>query len=311
VPDVGLEGAPFTLDDKACTSSATQIFCTDVVYSMVGTTSLHLDLYAPPAARTQKVPVIVYIHGGGWAVGTYHNPGLPVPQYLENGYAVMSIEYRLTQNPDGSVSGVTFPENLKDTKTAIRWIRTKGASVFDGTKILAYGFSAGAHLAGLLATTAKVAAFDGRGDTSVPTSVTAALALSPQFDFHVFVPDNPPLAPECAGLNTKPGQDPQALIPLLIGADMQDPANAAKLDALNAVTYLDADAAPLMTFNGTCDQTVPYQTTKSLIDAVAAKGLSQISVNIVPLALHGTTIQKPEQATMARDFILSQLAVKQ
>src|SRR5215212_7394083 len=73
--DAGLEGAPFRLDSPACSTSADRVFCTDVVYSEVGATKLRLDLYAPLAARTKRVPAIIYLHGGGWSRGTYHDPG--------------------------------------------------------------------------------------------------------------------------------------------------------------------------------------------------------------------------------------------
>jgi len=301
--DTGLEGAPFTLKDPACKTSATQTFCQSVVYSVVDQQSLHLDLYAPPAASTKKVPVIVYVHGGGWAHGSYHGPGIDTDYYLSKGYAIMSVEYRLTL-ANNQPTGLTFPENLRDVKTAIRWIRMKASSVLDGQKIVAYGFSAGAHLVSLLATTSKVAKFDGRGDPTVPVSVSGAVMLSAAFDFHVFVPDNPPLAPECDGLNEEPDPNkPQLLIPLLIGGDINDPANAPKLDEMDSSRYADADTAPMITFNGTCDQTQPYQSTETLKAAITSKGLTQIDVNIVPMAVHGGTLAGTAEKTKVQTFI--------
>jgi acetyl esterase/lipase len=308
VPDTGLEGAPFSLSDPSCQKSATQIFCSSVVYSVVDGTELHLDLYAPLSALTQKVPVIMYVHGGGWAFGSYHEV-LSTAEQLQQGRAVVSVEYRLTLLPDRvTPSGVVFPMNLIDVKTAVRWLRIKGSGFIDGSRILAYGFSAGAHLASVLATSSKVAAFEGRGDLSVPTTVKAAVALSAAFDFHVFVPTNPPLDPACAGLNKKPGDNPQQLVPILVGlTDINDPALLPRLDVLSSVTYLDADTPPMITFNGTCDQTQPYQTTQLLTDTLAAKGLTQVSVNIVPMAVHGSTVSAPAQQSLLQDFITQQL----
>ncbi len=72
----------------------------DLQYAVVGKQPLLLDLYLP-ANATGKLPLIIWIHGGGWQSGSKAacRPALP---YLDEGYAVASIDYRL--------SGVaTFP----------------------------------------------------------------------------------------------------------------------------------------------------------------------------------------------------------
>lgn len=309
VHDPGLEGAPFSLTDAACQKNATQIACQDVVFSKVGGVDLHLNLFAPLAAQTSKVPLIVFIHGGGWALGTYKQVGLDVDSYIAKGWAVASIEYRLTLGANHQPTGIKFPDNIQDVKTAIRWFKTKAAAFIEPTKIVSYGFSAGAHLSSLLATTANVKEFDGRGDPSVPVNVAGSVCLSAAFDFHVFVPDNPALAPECAGRNTKPDDDKaQELVPLLIGGDINDPANAPKLDALNSARYVDASSAPMITFNGTCDQTQPYQSVFDLQKVVEDKGLTQVETHIVPLAIHGSTLSNAAEKTALATFMAARLS---
>jgi acetyl esterase/lipase len=306
VHDPGLEGAPFSLDDPACSDQNGSILCRAVVYSVVDGVSLHLDIHAPSIARTQRVPTIIYLHPGGWSVGNYaQTVQLAVADDLARGYAVLAVEYRLTLNPDKTVSGVTFPENLKDAKTAVRWARIKGASFIDPDRLLAYGPSAGAHLASLLAVTPGVAAFDGRGDPSVPTSVKAFVGISTPIDFHLFVPMNPPLDPSCAP--QPPGQNPQQAISLLIGGDLDDPQYDSVLDQLSLLTYLDASSPPIQLTAGTCDQTVPYHGAEETATYAQDHGLSQVHVSISPGKFHGTTLDDPQTKAAVDAFIAAQL----
>jgi len=306
VDDPGLDGAPFSLADSSCIAAADRITCQDVVYSVVGTTSLHLDLIAPPTATAGPVPTIVYLHPGGWSVGSYHQLAqFRLATYLARGYAVVSVEYRLTLAPDHSVSGIVFPDDLADVKTAVRWLRIKGAGFVDPDRILVYGVSAGAHLGALIATTPDVAAFDGRGDPHVSTSVRAFLGLSTPISFHWFVPENPPLADTCPSQPL--GQDPQQGVSWLLGGDLDDPAYTDELTAISPVTYFGATTPPMLLFAGTCDQTVPYQETVEAGSGAQALGLSQIQTVIVPDAFHGTTLDPPSSQAAADAFIFAQL----
>src|SRR6476660_2441404 len=64
----------------------------DVEYARAGDISLKLDLYVP--ANVKSPPVVVWIHGGAWRGGSKNNPSvLPL---TEKGYAVASVEYRLS-----------------------------------------------------------------------------------------------------------------------------------------------------------------------------------------------------------------------
>jgi acetyl esterase/lipase len=306
VDDPGLDGAPFSFSDAACVSTADRITCQDIVYSVVGGTSLHLDVIAPQAATAGPVPTIVYLHPGGWSVGSYHQLSqLQLPTYLARGYAVVSVEYRLTLAPDHSVSGVVFPDNLEDVKTAVRWLRIKGAGFVDPDRILVYGVSAGAHLGALVATTPAVPAFDGRGDPSVSTAVRAFVGLSTPIAFHWFVPENPPLDASCP--SQPPGQDPQQGVSWLLGGDLDDPMYTDELAALSPTTYFGATTPPMLLFAGTCDQTVPYQETVEAGNDAKALGLSQIQTVIVPNAFHGTTLDTPASQAAADAFIAAQL----
>jgi acetyl esterase/lipase len=124
--------------------------------SIPGYRPLHLDLYEPPGPRTAR-PLIVYIHGGGWAFGqprqsgAFSNwPGV-LALMASRGYAVASVEYRLS-------SEAPFPAAIQDVKAAIRWLRANARQYgIDPRHVGVWGGSAGGHLAALDAVTCGIA----------------------------------------------------------------------------------------------------------------------------------------------------------
>ncbi|WP_336703892.1 alpha/beta hydrolase [Chryseobacterium indologenes] len=107
---------------------------------------LALDLYTPKNATTEKLPVLIYVHGGGWVEG---DKVVNADNYLETTvkkligkqYAVISINYTLLND------STHFPLPLEDTKDAVRWVRKNAEKYhFDTNNIGLFGASAGAHL---------------------------------------------------------------------------------------------------------------------------------------------------------------------
>ncbi|MDE2261991.1 MAG: alpha/beta hydrolase [Gammaproteobacteria bacterium] len=125
--------------------------------SIPGYQPLHLDLYVPPGPRVPH-PLIVYIHGGGWAFGQPRQSGAfsNWPDVLaliaSRGYVVASVAYRLS-------SEAPFPAAIQDVKASIRWLRANaGEYGIDARRVGVWGGSAGGHLAALDAVTCAVAA---------------------------------------------------------------------------------------------------------------------------------------------------------
>lgn len=123
----------------------------DIVYKVVGDQKIPLDIYLPEKANG-KTPVVVFIHGGSWIRGDKSILGRHYfkthrDRFLEEGFAVVSINYRLS-----SPGGPHFPEPIVDCKDAVRWVR-KNADLynFDAEKIGLWGVSAGGHLAMMVA----------------------------------------------------------------------------------------------------------------------------------------------------------------
>ena len=104
----------------------------------------------PPGTRH---PAVVIIHGGGWVSGTKGaareiNIGTTLASH---GYVGFSIDYLLAS--EGKPS---WPQNLYDCKTAVRWLRKNAERLhIDPEHIGVIGGSAGGHLAAMLAVTGR------------------------------------------------------------------------------------------------------------------------------------------------------------
>lgn len=137
------------MPERAIRWSHSDVTMTDVAYSTIpGFRPLHLDLYRP-VGDVGLLPLIVFVHGGGYA---HANPragaafvNMPdVLKYVaDRGYVVASIEYRF-------LGEASFPAPLDDLQAAIRFLRGNAARLgIDGTRVGTWGMSAGAHLAAM------------------------------------------------------------------------------------------------------------------------------------------------------------------
>lgn len=121
----------------------------DVVFASIpGYRPLALDLHLPDA---DGVPVIVFVHGGGWRLGSkaVFCPNISEAESFDRivaaGFAVVSVDYRLSGEAH-------FPAQVDDVRAALAWVRETGDEYgLDASRILFWGESAGATLAALVA----------------------------------------------------------------------------------------------------------------------------------------------------------------
>ena len=111
----------------------------DIVYQGANNTQLKLDVWYQHDVKTMS-PTLVYIHGGGWIFGSKETSVLQFLPFLEKGWTVVNVEYRMASNSPA-------PAAVEDTRCALRWVYRNAAQWhFDTSKIVLTGHSAGGHL---------------------------------------------------------------------------------------------------------------------------------------------------------------------
>lgn len=252
---------------------------TDVPYVKDGHKAQVLDLYLPPNPA-KPLPLIVWVHGGAWSAGSKSQ--CPAVQFVAKGYAVASVEYRLSQV-------ATFPAQIHDCKAAIRFLRANAKQYnLDPDRFAAWGSSAGGHLVALLGTSGDVKEIEGdlgeHKDVSSrvqavvdwfgPTDLTQ-MGKGPRIDH------DSPNSPESRLLGGVPAQ-------------MKEKAAAA-----NPITHVSKDDPPFLIAHGDKDDLVPPSQSKLLYEALQKAGVTA-TLNIIEGAGHG--FRTPEATKQAEAF---------
>ena len=116
-----------------------------------------LDLYVPDTG--EPMPMLLWIHGGGWSFGDRKQDRSLALRLAERGVAVASMSYRLSAgrwaDPNAPAQGVVHPAHINDVADAFVWLQAQAQRYgYDETALYVGGHSAGGHLAALLATDA-------------------------------------------------------------------------------------------------------------------------------------------------------------
>jgi acetyl esterase/lipase len=111
---------------------------TDVPYLTTENGESRLDVYVPRGAGPR--PTVLYFHGGFWVRGSKEASALNLLPYLERGWAVVNVGYRL--GPEAPA-----PAAVEDARCALHWVARNAAQYgFDASRIVVTGHSAGGHL---------------------------------------------------------------------------------------------------------------------------------------------------------------------
>lgn len=114
----------------------------DIPYQAGGHERHVLDIYAPDGAK--KLPVVFWIHGGGWQAGDKSSVQIKPQVFVEKGFVFVSTNYRLLPQ-------VEMGDIIRDIAKSIRWVHEHIAEYGgDPQRILVMGHSAGAQLAALI-----------------------------------------------------------------------------------------------------------------------------------------------------------------
>jgi arylformamidase len=134
----------------------------------------HSDVY-PVTGDARGVPVLIYVHGGFWALRTSKEFGFVARGPASRGVATVVTNYALC--PD-----VTIDEIVRQTRAAVAWTYRNAASFGgDPERVHVAGHSAGGHLVAMLLVT------DWEGDYGLPANIIkSATAISGLFDLAPF-----------------------------------------------------------------------------------------------------------------------------
>ncbi len=224
----------------------------DIVYKEIGEVKLLLDLYRP-AEFEGDLPVVIWVHGGGWLKGSKDK--CKATWLVEHGYAVASINYRLADVAQ-------WPAQIDDCHDAVRWLRRNADEYgLNPANIGVWGGSAGGHLVALMGT--RPVDELGRVQAVCDWFGPSELLTMP--------PNNGPKAATSNGAK-------------LLGATVREVPELAK-DA-SALDQVSSDDAPFLIQHGSEDPGVPLEQSAKLHAKLEAAGVES-TFEVIEGAGHG------------------------
>lgn len=217
----------------------------NVVYSAKSSAN-KLDIYLP-ATGDGPFPVIVWIHGGAFKMGSKSMVSGVEPYLVGKGYAVVSIDYRLSGE-------AIFPAQIYDVKAAIRFLKANAATYkLNPEKFATWGESAGAGLASLAGTSGGVASLEdmSMGNSSQNSTVQATVDLFGPIDFLTM--NSQWIALGVNGQDHDAASSPESI---LVGGAIQTKPEMCNM--YNPETYITADDPAFYIEHGSADVLIPY-----------------------------------------------------
>jgi acetyl esterase/lipase len=232
----------------------------NVVYSPIDTLSDRLDVYVPRNAAKPS-PVLIWIHGGGWGRLSKDSISGQILPYLEYGWTVVNVDYRMTPV-------ALAPAAVQDCRCVLRWIGANAKRFnVDLQRIVVSGSSAGGHLALMTGMLPASVAYDTLC-TGAETPRVAAIVN------HYGITDVNDLL---GGPNRK------GYAVAWIG-DRPEKETVARL--VSPMTYVRKDLPPIFSVQGDADPTVPYSHSVRLHTALDSVGV-QNEFMTIPGGKHG------------------------
>jgi acetyl esterase/lipase len=239
----------------------------NIVYGTQSGYETKLDVYQRRGVTTPQ-PTLIFIHGGGWVLGTKESAVMSFLPWLEMGWNVVNVEYRLSHV-------ALAPAAVEDCMCALRFVvaHAKDYNV-DTARIITSGESAGGHLALTTGMIPSSAGFDRQ---------------CPGINFQGRGPELPKVAAivnwyGIADLNDMlSGQNERAYAVEWFGNLPNREELARKL---SPITYVRKGLPPVISIQGDADPIVPYSNSTRLRDALTTAGVPNELVTI-PGGGHG------------------------
>ncbi len=245
-----------------------------------GKRSILLDLYLPAKESDKPLPVVMWIHGGGWSKGSKEN--CPLIWLANDGYAVASISYRL-------VPEAKWPMPLDDARAAIRWLRSSAAKYkLDPQRIVIAGGSAGGNLASIT------------GVSDPPRDETVSSRVQGVIDFFG-ASDVLTMPPNVPGPDKTDADLAKANAARLIGGIVRDHPDLAK--QMSPLYHVSKDDPPFLIIHGDKDPQVPIAQSKRLHAKLKEAGVPS-TLHVVKGAGHGgKEFDTAEVRKLVREFL--------
>lgn len=231
----------------------------DIVYVTAQGYRAKLDLYR--AALGPPAPVVVLIHGGGWVAGTKEQVALESLPFMDMGFAVVNVEYRLAETS-------LAPAAVEDCLCVLHWLGRHAKEYnLDLARVVVSGASAGGHLALTTAMIPTAAGFekecanddDPSGGAGPWPSRRAGVAAV--IDWFGITDVNELI------------DGPQARAYAVTWVGNQ--ANRAEIaKSVSPLTYVRAGLPPILMIHGDRDTYVPYEQSVRLHEALDRAGVN-------------------------------------
>ena len=276
-------------------------------WAPVGYRRLALDIYLPPATVPKPkagFPLVVQIHGGGWMIGDKRlsGPFVDWPSVLASlsatGYVVAAVDYRLS-------SEAQFPVQAQDVKAAIRWLRLNASKYgIDGRRVVAWGESAGAHLAALAAVSCGAGLLEPK-EASNPFGIVAEVTTKNTSDcvqggvawFGVF--DMTTIQAQAREIRALSRDERDAPEWRLLGC-FATQCRPSQLAAASQISYVDKSDPPMLLIVGDADKTVPSEQSLQMDERLESFGVKH-DLLVLPGVGHeflGKTPQATREANL-------------
>jgi acetyl esterase/lipase len=232
----------------------------NITYLTANNWDAKLDLYLPREVSRPN-PTLIYIHGGGWTGGSKETSVLTFLGFLEKGWSVVNVEYRLAR-----IS--LAPAAVEDCLCALRWVIHNAKTYnFDTNNLVVTGNSAGGHLAlttGMLPDSAGL-------DRECPGP--EQLKVSAIVNWYGIT--------DVEDLLDGPNMKTYAVTWL---SSMENRREIAR--RVSPIHYVRGGLPPIVTIHGDADPTVPYSHAVRLHEALEKAGVANALVTI-PGGRHG------------------------
>jgi acetyl esterase/lipase len=250
----------------------------EIQYGAYQNSPLLLDIYLPHQGD-RPYPVVIVIHGGGWDMWNKRMFEPWYYQFLDQGYALASIEYTLSDL-------AKWPEQGRQVNAGVRWLRANAVELgLDPEKFVVVGGSAGGHLAGIVGVTSDLRDFNSPeyGNNDVSSRVSGVVTYYAAFDL------------------VKAANHPSSKGTKLLGCPSEECLTLAENASVNL--HVTPDDPPFYMLHGTGDTVVSKKHSEIMLEALQQSNVEATLV-ILEGYVHGDErFGKPEIMSGVLEFV--------